>query len=63
MPSTEPPSARSTASAETAPAAQSGKNAPQTRSPTLNRSTPGPTATISPAPSDSGMTFGFAALG
>ena len=62
MPSRPPPSALAWVSAAIGPPIQRWKKQPATRSPALTRVTPSPTSTTSPAPSESGMTFGFTAM-
>jgi hypothetical protein len=57
MPSMLPPSAEACTCAFGAPPGQRWKKQPATLSPGFTRSTPGPTSTTSPAPSDSGMMF------
>jgi hypothetical protein len=61
MPSIAPPMAEGIALSLMAPPNQRCMKQPATRSPTLTRLTPDPTATTSPAPSDSGIRSGLGA--
>ena len=61
MPSIAPPIAEACAASSIAPPIHFCMKQPATRSPTLMRLTPGPTATTSPAPSDSGIRSGLGA--
>ena len=61
MPSMAPPIAEPKAASSIAPPTHFCMKQPATRSPTLTRVTPGPTATTSPAPSDSGIRSGLGA--
>ena len=58
MPSTPPPSALAMYSGCGRPSNHFGKKIAATRSPFLKRVTPGPVATTSPAPSESGTSVG-----
>ena len=61
MPSMAPPMAEAIAVSSMAPPIHFCMKQPATRSPTLTRLTPGPTATTSPAPSDKGIRSGLGA--
>ncbi len=59
MPGPPPPSAVRALVSSISPAIHLGMKHPATRSPTFTRDTPGPTATTSPTPSESGTAGNF----
>ena len=59
VPSTAPPSAARILVSSGAPLVQFSKKLPMTRSPGANAATPSPTASTTPAPSDSGTSGNF----